>query len=340
MFVLKHGMETAMNFQCKNCSANMIFSPEKQNLYCPFCEGTGCDEKLGDDSLTTCPSCGGALEVGEFTSSTQCPSCGNYIILDKRVSDNYRPDRVIPFKLSKDDAIGVLEEEFSDRIFTPSSFLSEKTLVNMQGYYVPFFMYDYHADCKYVGDASKTRSWREGNYDITETSYFKLYRELKADYDNVPVDASISMPDETMDLLEPFDYQLLTDFDPRVMSGFSGEIYNMSADELASRAEEKASDSTSEFLKESMSQFTLSQPDIRQLTLTRKETEFALLPVWKYSYFYGNTYYPFYVNGESGKVVGKTPISKLKVFLYAITCAGLWGLVLDAILGILGGWLF
>ncbi len=318
----------------------MVFSPERQRIYCPYCDGVDCEEQKGNDSLTVCPACGGELDTGEFTSASQCPFCGNYIIFDKRISDRYRPNRVIPFKLSKKDVVGLLEEEFQDRIFTPSSFLSEKTLVNMKGYYVPFFMYDYHVDSKYVCDATQSISWREGNYDCTEISYYKLYRELKADYDNVPVDASLSMPDETMDLLEPFNYQLLTDFDPRILSGFLSETNNMSEDELAQRADDKTVGSASKIMMESMSGYSLLKPDVDQLTLTRGETELTLLPVWKYTYTYeGNNYY-FYVNGQSGKIVGKTPISKWKVVLYGITCAGLWGLAIDALIGLLEGLLF
>ena len=329
-----------MNFQCKNCGGNMVFSPEKQRIYCPHCEGVDCEDQKGDDSLTNCPSCGGTLEVGDFTSATQCPFCGNYIILDKRVSDQYRPDKVIPFKLSKEDAVGVLEAEFKSRIFTPSSFLSEKTLVDMKGYYVPFFMYDYHVNSRYVCEGTKSRSWREGNYDCTETSYYKLYRELRADYDNIPVDASIAMPDETMDLLEPFDYEFLMDFDPRVLSGFFGETYNMSEEELAERAEKKVANSTGTILKESLSKYSLSSPEEDKLTMTRGKTELALLPVWKYNYMYGGRIYDFFVNGQSGKVIGKVPVSKKKVWVYGITCAGLWGIALDAIVGILGGLIF
>ena len=329
-----------MNFQCRNCNGNMVFSPEKQRIYCPYCDGEDCDEQRGDDSLTICPSCGGELETGEFTSATQCPFCGNYIILDKRVSGQYRPDKVIPFKLSKKDVVAVLEKEFQDRIFTPSSFLSEKTLVDMKGYYVPFFMYDYHVDSKYVCDATTSNSWWEGNYHCSETAYYKLYREMRADYDNVPVDASKEMYDDTMDLLEPFDYQLLTDFDPRVMSGFLGETYNMSEDELAERAEKKIAGSATSIMKESMSRFSLSAPEVNEQNLTRGKTEFALIPVWKYIYTHGSNYYEFYINGQSGKVIGKTPISKLKVAIYGIVCAGLWGLALDAIFGMIGAILF
>lgn len=329
-----------MNFQCKNCGGNMVFSPKKQLMYCPYCEGENCEEQKGNDSLTSCHSCGGALEPDEFTSSMQCPFCGNYIIFDKRVSGEYRPNKVIPFKLSKEDAVGVLEEEFEDRLFTPSSFLSEKTLVDMKGYYVPFFMYDYHVNGKYVCDATRSRSWREGNYECTETSYYKLYREMKADYEDVPVDASLLMFDDTMDMLEPFDYELLTEFDPRVMSGFLGEIYNMSSAELAQRAENKISKSAGKIVRDSLKDYSLSKPEVDTLTMTCKETEYALLPVWKYTYFHGGRMYEFFVNGQSGKVIGKTPISKKKVFVYGITCAVLWGVLLDAILGVLGGLLF
>lgn len=329
-----------MNFQCKNCGASMVFSPERQRIFCPYCEGVDCEEQKGNDSLTVCPSCGGELETGKFTSATQCPFCGSNIIFDKRVSDEYRPKKVIPFKLSKKDAVSALEEEFSDRIFTPSSFLSEKTLVDMKGYYVPFFMYDYHVNSRYVGDATKTFEWREGNYDCTETSYYKIYRELKVDYEDVPVDASISMNDDTMDMLEPFDYRLLTDFDPRVLSGFLSEIYNMDENELAERAEQKVSKSACTIMRESMSEYTLANPEVNTVNMTRKETEFALLPVWKYTYVYGKKFYVFYVNGQSGKIIGKTPISKKKVLLYGFACAALWGLALDAILGLLGGLLF
>lgn len=325
-----------MNFQCKNCGGNMVFSPKKQLMYCPHCEGENCEEQKGNDSLDSCPSCGGALEAGQFTSATQCPYCGNYIIFDKRVSDEYRPNKVISFKLSKEDAVGVLEEEFKDRLFTPSSFLSEKTLVDMKGYYVPFFMYDYHVDGKYVCDATQSRSWREGNYDCTETSYYKLFRQMKVDYEDVPVDASILMADETMDMLEPFDYELLTDFDPRVLSGFSGEIYNMSADELSNRAENKISKSARAIMMDSLKKYSLSKPEEDTMTMMRGETEFALLPVWKYKYLHDGKEYEFFVNGQSGKVIGKTPISKKKVFLYGITGAVLWGIMLDAIMGLLG----
>ena len=313
----------------------MVFSPRLQKLYCPYCDGTDCDEQKGDESMVTCPSCGGAIEAGSYTSATRCPSCGNHIIFDVRVRDEYRPDVVIPFKLEKEDAVEALEKEFGSRPYTPTSFLSEKSLVNLTGYYVPFFLYDYHADYEYDGEGTKTRSWRQGDYIYTEVSHFKLLRRMKADYSRIPADASIQMPDETMDLLEPYDYQLLTDFDPRYMSGFFGEIYNLPADELTGRAEAKARESAEHIMQQTLTDYKLRSPDIDSLSMDRTGTEFALFPVWKYTYRYDGQDYDFHVNGQTGKVIGKTPVSKLKVALYGLTCAGLWALIIDAVLGLL-----
>lgn len=326
-----------MNFKCKSCDAVMVFDPDAQALKCPFCDSIGTEQKKGDDSMSVCPSCGGELTPGQYTSADKCPYCGNFMIYDKRVEGEYKPDKVIPFKISKKKAVEAMEEEFGSRKFTPADFLSEKTLVSMQGYYVPFFMYDYDIDSVYRGEGTKvTNSWREGNYKCTEISTYMVNRHMKATYDNVPADASLQMPDYLMDLVEPYDYELLTDFDPKVLSGFLAEIYNMPSDEIEQRARDKATKSASNIVMGSMSGMSLSTPVEDRLTSTLKETEFALFPVWKYTYTHGGRIFDFYVNGQTGKVIGKTPVSKLKVFVYALATAGMWTLLLSSIFGLLG----
>ena len=64
--------------------------------------------------------------------------------------------------------------------------------------------------------------------------------------------------------------------------------------------------------------------------------DYGLLPVWKYIYQYKEQEYPFYVNGQTGKIVGTAPISAGKVWGYTIT---LWGCltVILALLNIIMG---
>ena len=326
-----------MNFQCKNCGGNMIFAPAKQKMYCPYCEGEDTERVVGNDSLSVCASCGAEITPGEYQSSDKCPYCGNFLVFDKRVSDAYKPDSIIPFKLDKDMAVQAMDKEFKKRLFAPITFLSEKTLEGMKGAYVPFFLYDYHAKSEFHGEGTKVRSWSSGNYDYTETSYYEVERYMEANFDNIPVDASFEMDDSTMDLMEPYDYSDLLSFDPKYLSGFFGEIYNDTAEHFADRAKKKASDSAEILMKRSIGSYNTLRADVDRTTLVDGKIDYSLFPVWIYNYKYGGKEYKFFVNGQTGKVIGKTPVSKLKVLIYTIFSTGLLYLGIESVLGIVGG---
>lgn len=312
-----------MNFNCKNCGGNMVFSPKNQVMYCPFCEGTDCEEKKGDDSLTVCSSCGAELSVKEFESSSKCPYCGNYLIFDKRVSDEYKPDSVIPFKISREMAIEALEEKFGKRLFLPLDFFSEKALVNLKGCYVPFFLYDYEAMGEFEGTCTSVKTWRSGYYDYKETSYYHVSRKMQASFDNVPADASLTMPDSTMDLMEPYNYAELMNFDPKYLSGFFGEIYNAPKEEFEERAKKKTKESAQRILRDSIKNYSTVSADVENVSLNPGKTDYSLFPVWEYLYTYKGKLYSNYINGQTGKIVGNTPTSVAKVIIYGLAAGGM-----------------
>ena len=326
-----------MNFQCKNCGGNMIFAPARQKMYCPYCDGEDTERVVGNDSLSVCASCGGEVDPGEYKSSDKCPYCGNFLVFDKRVSDAYKPDSIIPFKLDKEMAVDAMDKEFKKRLFAPISFLSEKTLEGMKGAYVPFFLYDFEAHSEYRGEGTKVRSWRSGNYDYTETSYYDVERRLEVTFDNIPADASFEMNDETMDLMEPYDYSDLMSFDPKYLSGFFGEVYNDTSDKFSERARKKATESADTLLKKSIGGYASLHASVDRTVLNDGKVDYALFPVWIYKYKFGGKDYNYYVNGQTGKVIGKTPVSKIKVLVYTLFSSGLLYLGLEAALGILGG---
>ena len=55
-----------------------------------------------------CPSCGAELICDETTAATSCPYCGNPSIVPGRLSGAQKPDYIIPFRLSKADAVAAL----------------------------------------------------------------------------------------------------------------------------------------------------------------------------------------------------------------------------------------
>lgn len=323
-----------MIFQCKNCGGNVIYSPEKKAMYCPFCDSIGSEQRKDTEGdIRICPNCGGEVPAGEYDSAARCPYCDNYIIFKERVEGEFAPDLVIPFQYSRDMVKKLLRERFAQCIFAPVDFLSEAMLDTMEGIYVPFWLYDYNVNCSFQGEGRKVRIWQSGETEYTETSIYDIYRDMDIDFEKIPVDASVKMPDEVMDLMEPYQYGQLQPFRPEFMSGFTGERYNFTSEQLESRAKGKMEGDAGELLRETVTGYGTVTTRSQQVNVVGHRERYGLLPVWVYTYSYKDQTYPFYINGQTAKIVGKTPVSAAKVWAYGAT---LW-VLLTAILALIYG---
>ena len=311
-----------MIFKCRNCGGNVVYDPARGKMHCPYCGGTDTQEREQGKGLEVCSNCGAPIEAGEFGSAVKCEYCGHYTIFEERVEDRFLPRFILPFRLGKKEASARMAEEFKRRIFAPDSFLSEATLAGMEGSYVPFWLYDMEADCHYEGTGTRVRVWVRGDTEYTETSYFRVIRDMNVRFEKIPVDASRALPDEIMDLMEPYEYGGLSDFSPEYMSGFLGEVYNNSSEELSGRAQEKARADAKSLLLETVSGYSTMIPQQERIDLASGKADFALLPVWCYRYRYRDRDYDCFVNGQTGKLAGALPLSIPCILIYGGTFFG------------------
>lgn len=290
-------------------------------MYCPFCESRESGERAEGQTgaLTICPNCGGEVPVEEHTSATQCPYCDSFLIFNERVEGQYAPQMLIPFQMGKEMCKKSLREKFKNCLFAPTDFLSEVRLESMEGVYVPYWFYDYDTCCEFRGEGTKRRVWRSGSTEYTETSVYSIYRSMDINFEKIPVDASVRMPDDVMDLIAPFHYQQLTAFDPKYMSGYNGEKYNMSAGAVEDRARAVMRQDAAKLLNDSYAGYSTVKTLKQEISVKNSGTAYGLLPVWKYIYHYKGQEYPFYVNGQTGKIVGTAPFSSAKFAAYAGT---------------------
>lgn len=297
-----------------------MYSPEKHKMFCPYCESEESEElqrPAGD--IHVCPDCGGEIPLKEHTAAIQCPYCSNYLILDERVEGEYLPGKMIPFKLGKETCKNALRDKFKGSVFAPTDFLSEVRLNSMEGTYVPFWFYDYAVNVDYQAEGTKVRRWTSGNMSYTETSYYDVRRNVDIDFRDIPADASVGMPDDVMDLMEPYDYKQMIPFDPRYLSGFLAEKYNMGAAQIEGRAKQKMTKDTGALMKAQVSGYSSLRQMRNDIRVQETGQTYGLLPVWRYLYRYKDQEYPFYVNGQTGRIVGTVPISTAKVMVYTGT---------------------
>ena len=123
----------------------------------------------------SCPSCGAELLCDESTAATSCPYCGNPTVVPGQFAGQLKPDFIIPFKYSKEDAVKALKEHCVGKIFLPKSFTNENHIQKIQGIYVPFWMFDGEAEGDAHYQATRSRTYTSGDYEITETKHFDVY---------------------------------------------------------------------------------------------------------------------------------------------------------------------
>lgn len=326
-----------MIFKCKNCDGNMVYNVEERKMQCPYCSSMDTEQIMPGHTMNICDCCGAEIPVGQYASAGKCLACSQYVIFDERVSGEYKPNKILPFKVGKQMAKTLIRREYEKKLYAPDSFLAEANLEKIEGTYVPFWLYNFDANFDYRGIGTRVRKWTSGNTEYTETSYYNVHRNFDAAFRRMPVDASLAMPNDIMDLMEPYEYSSMEEFNPKYMSGFLGEIYSGGAKVFEVRAAEKVRRDAEVLLNKSLSGYVGVTAQDKKLTATNVGNEYVLLPVWKYIYSYRGKQYEYYINGQTGKVVGEAPKSTAKMIAYPTTIFILLTLGLAMLMSIIGG---
>lgn len=283
----------------------------------------------------SCPSCGAELICDATTAATSCPYCGNPTIVPGQFSGALRPDYVIPFKLDKDSAIAALKRHYQGKPLLPSSFKSNSHLQEIKGVYVPFWLFDGEAEGRVTFNATRSRLHTAGDYQVTTTDHYNIYRDGSLAFENVPVDASSKMPDDYMDSIEPFDYRELKPFSAAYLPGFLADKFDVAAEECGKRVDQRVRESLMYAIRNSVGGYeTCSQVDA-DVNVNRGKVKYALLPVWLLSTRWNNKNYLFAMNGQTGKMVGDLPSSPKRRLAWF---AGIWA-PLAAVLALILLWL-
>ena len=287
---------------------------------------SGLNEDWGADAegmrTYSCPSCGAELLCEATTAATSCPYCGNPTVVPGQFSGILKPDYVLPFKLSKEDAIKALKKHYLKKPLLPSTFSKANHLEEIKGVYVPFWMYDGEASGSAQFHATQVHTYTSGDYEITETSHFDVRRAGSLGFEKIPVDASSKMPDDYMDSIEPYDYSDLKPFSTAYLPGFLADKYDVSVEDSRERADKRCVGSLSCALKGTVSGYTTCNETSRNIHLKRGKVHYALLPVWLLNTKWEGKDFLFAMNGQTGKLVGNLPVSTKRVIgLFAAIAA-------------------
>ncbi len=286
-----------------------------------------------------CPSCGAQLMVDQVTAVTSCPYCGNNTVVPGQLSDVLKPDYVIPFKLDKDDAIAALKNYYQGKVLLPNAFTDENHIEEIQGVYVPFWLYSGTGEGEVVMNGRNIRTWTDSKNMYTETDHYLLTRAGTMQFRHVPVDGSTKMPDAHMDAIEPFDYSEMVPFSVAYLPGYLTDRYDQDAKVCEQRATSRVDNTVEAELQASVSGFMEVDVASAESELRVEQVAYALLPVWMLHTKWNGQDYLFAMNGQTGNLVGDLPIDNGKlVRRFLLFLVPLLIIIAAAILFLFGGY--
>ena len=326
------------NYQCPACTGPLHFDEQSGKLKCDYCESSFAVEEVealfaeknaraesqtpheavssewGEDAAKmrayNCPSCGAELICDETTAATACPYCGNPAIVPGQFSGNKKPSFIIPFKLTKEQAVAALKKHYQGKPLLPKAFSDENHLQEIKGVYVPFWLFNGVADADVAFKTTRTHAHTTGKERVITTDHYEVWRKGTMAFNHVPVDGASKMPDAYMDAIEPFDYGGLEPFSLSYLPGFLADKYDVPAEECAPRVESRCRNTALDAMRNTVVGYESCIPVREDVSVKCSEAEYALLPVWLLSTKWKEKTYLFAMNGQTGKLVGDLPVSR------------------------------
>lgn len=331
-------MNGLQEYKCPCCGGSIEWNSSVQELRCPFCDTSfdletleGYDQDLMLDSqddmtwntepgdnwsddeasqvqLFVCNSCGGEIIGDKNMAATSCPYCGNAVVVPSQFKGDLRPDYVIPFKKSKEEAKEALRRHYQGKKFLPKVFTDENHIDEVKGIYVPFWLFDAQAEAHSRYKATKVRSWSDKDYIYTETNYYSVSRAGFLTFDHVAIDGSTKMADDLMESIEPFDFNEAVDFKTAYLAGYLADRYDVTAEESIERANTRIKSTTEQEFRKTVQGYDHVMPESGSVRLRHAEASYALYPVWLLNTSWQGQQYTFAMNGQTGKFVGDLPL--------------------------------
>ena len=323
------------DYKCPNCGGPLAFRGDLNKMVCEYCDGQFDMSEFAQDTQVkeeatdwqqsstqqmngagmkeyVCNTCAATLVAEENVGATECPYCGNPLVIKDTFEGMNLPDGIIPFAVDKRSAQEALLKFYKGKKLIPNSFIDKNRIDNINGVYVPFWLFDCDTDGDCVYHATQEREYDKGNEVWKEIKDYNVTRSAKMRFEKVPADGSKEMRDDYMDSLEPFDYSKITDYNPAYMSGYVASKYDEDANAVKGRVDERIRSTAKSQIRNTVKGYDSVSATSENIHIKDGRVRYCMLPVWMLSTQWNGQTYSFAMNGQTGEVVGDLPIDSGK----------------------------
>lgn len=350
-------MENIITYKCPNCEAGLLFDAAEQMFNCEFCLSKFTKSEIDDtDSARIaaekakendefragileyiCRNCGAEVIAEKNTAADFCYYCHNPIVLTDKVSGEYKPSKIIPFKFDKDEAKNTFFRFAKKKWFVPRNYFSEDNVEKITGVYYPFWVTDADTDSEMRAIGKNVRTWRSGDYRYTETTTYGVYRRGDIHFEDITTSAISTEDKKMLEGILPYPVEDYQDFSMPYLQGYLAKKRDIDRKLLSSEVKERMNSYAQTLLSRTAHYDSLSVNHI-DVGILKSHWEYSLMPIWILTYKKEHKRnkskdktYVYAMNGSTGKVYGELPVSIPKLALAALgsfTGAGLLAFIM------------
>ncbi len=328
--------------KCPSCGGNMEFDPDSQMLLCSHCgtkqsfasdlkaeeldlvSGFISDKKWEDEesSVFRCSNCGAKVILSANETAKVCPFCGTAHVESEEEIAGVKPNAVLPFSLGFEQALEKVKFWAKKKLFAPKKFKNNLDADNLRGVYMPSFTFDSFTTSVYAGKIGRdyvvTVGSGKNRHTETRIEWKYVSGTFYDNFDDVLITAGSKFGQKEMKKVSPFDTNGSKVYESSYLLGFMAYHYDR---ELVDCWED-AKTEMDKAIKKGILDLYPGYTHVSYLNVSTSHEKvtykYVMLPVYLGNFNYSNKNYNFYVNGSTGKVWGKTPISALKVLLTSV----------------------
>ncbi|TYL51644.1 TFIIB-type zinc ribbon-containing protein [Nocardioides sp. BGMRC 2183] len=283
-----------------------------------------------------CGGCGAEVSVDTtHAMNARCHWCRHTLNVNEQIPNGAVPDAVLPFKLTKEEAITRIRDFAGRRrLFALGRFKREFVPENVFGVYLPYLVIDAHAESQYWGQGEvQTRRWTEKQGDNNVTYYaadvYQLERRVAYVVDDLTMEGSSERAtiakDNTNNIINtilPFDTKNAVQWNSSYLVGFNSEKRDLNVEALKPKLEDQLLSIGRSQVQGSLQKFNRGvRWEQEKIDVGGSRWVAMYLPVWLYSYRQRSNGLLHYiaVNARTGETMGSIPVSHPKLLLASLT---------------------
>jgi DNA-directed RNA polymerase subunit RPC12/RpoP len=340
-------------FHCPACGAEAVWTPAKQALICPYCGTTSPaqveltatgeqiiqehdlaaalrripDDKRGWQAQKTSVRCQSCQAISVFDAERvgqRCDFCGSSSLVPyEEIKEAFRPESLLPMQLAEARVREEIRQWYGSHFWAPNKLKTRALTDQVHGLYIPYWTFDaqvhadwtaesgdYYWDTESYTDAQGRRQTRR----VRKIRWYPSSGSLDHFFNDELVAASRGVDAALLRKVEPFPTDALQPYQPGFLSGWVVERYQI--DLLAAAQHARAQMDTQ---LRAMCAAQVPGDTHRNLAVdadySGQTFKHILVPLWLLTYDYGRRKYQVVINGSTGAIAGKYPLSWVKIFL-------------------------